>query len=237
MRRRRGHRRLLGAMLGGAGVLLAAWAASAAQVRALGPMAIVETRRGGCHGLSAVVVDERKKPVVRGSICLKKSAALHQLTRHRDYVVAQLWNHVEIYSFALPRAPRLVRSFVLDETHPAWVGGGIVHEGERLLILGTTVSAELTMAGPPTDWAVRNLEPTTELQRRTEGLYTQASREQDPADFSLPRRGGVPLEGGVFEVIWRERRLHPGAIQHSQHLKVVESGATLQIDTSLETID
>jgi hypothetical protein len=237
MTRMRRNRRLLWGVLGGVGVLLAGSAARAAQVCALGPIAVVESQQGGCHALSAVVLDQRKKPIVEGSVCLKKSAALHQLTRHRDYIVAQLWNHIEIYSFAESRAPKLVRSFVLDETHSGWGGGGIVHEGERLLILGTTVSAELTMAGPPADWAVRNLEPTAELQRRTEGLYTQESREKDPADFSLPRRGGVPLEGGLFEVVWRERRLHPGAIQHSQHLKVVESGATLQIDTRLETID
>jgi hypothetical protein len=237
MTRMRRNLRLLWGVLGGMPLLLVGAAAPAAQVCALGTMAVVEAQRGGCHALSAVVLDQRKKPVVAGTVCLKKSAALHQLTRHRDYIVAQLWNHIEIYSFAEPRVPKLVRSLILDETHPSWGGGGIVHEGERLLILGTTVSAEVTMAGPPADWRVRNLEPTTELKRRTEGLYTQESREKDPADFSLPRRGAVPLEGGVFEVFWRERRLHPGAIQHTQHLKVVESGATLQIDTRLETID
>ncbi len=97
-----------------------------------------------------------------GSVCLTKRAALHQLTRQGDYIVAQLWNAIEIYSFADPRAPRLVRSFTLDETHPSWGGGGIVHEGDRLLVLGTTVSAELTLAGPPSSWSVRNLEPTAE---------------------------------------------------------------------------
>lgn len=202
-------------------LLLAASAAAAAQVCALGTLAVVETQHG-CHGLSAVVLDGRKRPVVAGTVCLTKSAALHQLVRHGDHVIAQLWNHLEVYSFADPRAPRLVRTLVLDETHPSWGGGGIVREGDRLLILGTTVSAELIAAGLPDRWTVRNLEPTDEMKRRTEALYTPQA---------------APLEGGVFEVTWRERRLRPGVIQHRQYLKAVESGVVLLIDTRLETID
>jgi len=45
---------------------------------------------------------------------MPKSAALHQLTRHRDYIVARLSNHIEIYFFADPRAPKLIRAFILD---------------------------------------------------------------------------------------------------------------------------
>lgn len=52
--------------------------------------------------------------MVAGSICMPKSAALHQLTRHRDYIVARLSNHIEIYFFADPRAPKLIRAFILD---------------------------------------------------------------------------------------------------------------------------
>lgn len=213
---------------------LAGSVAHAAQVCALGRMAIVESRRDDCHALRAIVLDSRGTPVPAGSVCLTKRAALHQLTRQGDYIVAQLWNAIEIYSFADPRAPRLVRSFTLDETHPSWGGGGIVHEGDRLLVLGTTVSAELTLAGPPSSWSVRNLEPTAELRRRTEGLYDQAAREKDPAAF-LPRP--VPLEGGVFAVLWRETRPSAGVLRHRQYLRAVESGATMQIDVHDETID
>ncbi len=213
---------------------LAGSVADAAQVCALGRMAIVESRRDACHALRAIVLDARGTPTAAGSVCLTKSAALHQLTRRGDYVVAQLWNAIEIYSFADPRAPRLVRSFTLDETHPSWGGGGIVHEGDRLLVLGTTVSAELTMAGPPAAWSVRNLEPTAELRRRTEGLYDQAAREKD-ATAVLPRL--VPLEGGVFAVLWRETRPSAGVLRHRQYLRAVESGATMLIDTHDETID
>lgn len=213
---------------------LAGSVADAAQVCALGRMAIVESRRDACHALRAIVLDARGTPTAAGSVCLTKSAALHQLTRRGDYVVAQLWNAIEIYSFADPRAPRLVRSFTLDETHPSWGGGGIVHEGDRLLVLGTTVSAELTMVGPPAAWSVRNLEPTAELRRRTEGLYDQAAREKD-ATAVLPRL--VPLEGGVFAVLWRETRPSAGVLRHRQYLRAVESGATMLIDTHDETID
>lgn len=222
---------------GAVALLLAGSPAPAAQVVALATTAVVESQRGGCHALSLVAVDERKRPVIRGSVCLRKSAALHYLIRRGDHIVAVLWNHVEIYSFADPRRPALVRSVVLDETHPSWGGGGLVPEPDRLLILGTTVSAALTTAGPPAGWTVRNLEPTEELRRRSEGLYDQRARERDPADFSMPRRGPVPLEGGVFEVFWTEQRTGPGAIEHRQHLRVVESGARLRIDTRLETID
>jgi hypothetical protein len=213
---------------------LAGSVADAAQVCALGRMAIVESRRDACHALRAIVLDARGTPTAAGTVCLTKSAALHQLTRRGDYVVAQLWNAIEIYSFADPRAPRLVRSFTLDETHPSWGGGGIVHEGDRLLVLGTTVSAELTMAGPPAAWSVRNLEPTAELRRRTEGLYDQAAREKG-ATAVLPRL--VPLEGGVFAVLWRETRPSAGVLRHRQYLRAVESGATMLIDTHDETID
>jgi hypothetical protein len=210
--------------------------AHAAQVCALGRIAIVESRRGDCHALRAIALDARGTPVVAGSVCLSKSAALHQLTRQGDHVVAQLWNAVEIYSFADPRAPRLVRLFTLDETHPSWGGGGIVHDGDRLLVLGTTVSAELTMVGPPSAWSVRNLEPTAELQRRTEGLYDQEARAKDPAAFA-PRPAPITLEGGVFAVLWRESRPSAGVLRHRQYLRAVESGATMQIDMQDETID
>jgi hypothetical protein len=213
---------------------LAGSVADAAQVCALGRMAIVESRRDACHALRAIVLDARGTPTAAGSVCLTKSAALHQLTRRGEYVVAQLWNAIEIYSFADPRAPRLVRSFTLDETHPSWGGGGIVHEGDRLLVLGTTVSAELTMAGPPAAWSVRNLEPPAELRRRTEGLYDQAAREKD-ATALLPRL--VPLEGGVFAVLWCETRPSAGVLRHRQYLRTMESGATMLIDTHDETID
>src|SRR5260370_277672 len=86
-------------------------------------MAIVESRRDDCHALRAIVLDSRGTPVPAGSVCLTKRAALHQLTRRGDYIVAQLWNAIEIYSFADPPAPRLVRSFTLDETPPSWGGG------------------------------------------------------------------------------------------------------------------
>lgn len=219
-----------------AALLLAGSPAAAAQVAGLGTTAVVESQRG-CHGLSLVAVDQRKRPMIRSRVCLQKSAALHYLTRRGDHVVAVLWNQVEIYSFADPGRPVLVRSITLDETHPSWAGGGLVHEPDRLLILGTAVSAALTTTGPPPGWTVQNLEPTDELRRRTEGLYDQRARERDPADFSVPRRGPIPLEGGVFEVFWTEKRLRPGAIEHRQHLRVVESGATLSIDAQLETID
>jgi len=210
-------------------VLAAAAPTPAAQIMGLGANAVMESRRGDCHALSLVALDERKRPVIRGRVCLRKSAALHYLTRRGDQVVAVLWNQVEIYSFADPRRPAPVRSIALDETHPSWGGGGLVHEPDRLLILGTTVSAALTTTGPPADWTVRNLEPTDELRRRTEGLYDQRAREQG--------QGAVRIEGGVFEVFWTEKRTGPGAIEHRQHLRVVESGATLPIDTWLETID
>lgn len=141
-------RRTVG-VLGASALWLAGSAAHAAQVCALGRIAIVESRRGDCHAIRAIVLDPKGMPAAAGAVCLTKSAALHQLTRQGDHIVAQLWNAIEIYSFADPRAPRLVRSFTLDETHPSWGGGGIVHEGDRLLVLGTTVSAELEMAGPP----------------------------------------------------------------------------------------
>jgi hypothetical protein len=229
-------RRTVG-VLGASALWLAGSAAHAAQVCALGRIAIVESRRGDCHAIRAIVLDPKGMPAAAGAVCLTKSAALHQLTRQGDYIVAQLWNAIEIYSFADPRAPRLVRSFTLDETHPSWGGGGIVHEGDRLLVLGTTVSAELEMAGPPSAWSVRNLEPTAELRRRTEGLYDQEAREKDPSEFVPVRRGLIPLEGGVFAVLWRETRPSPGVLRHRQYLRAVESGATMQIDVHDETID
>jgi hypothetical protein len=61
----------------------------------------------------------------------------------------------------------------------------------------------------------------------------------DPAD--LYAHGGaprvVPLEGRRFEVRWTATRPGPGVIRHRQYLRVVESGATLLIDTMDETID
>jgi hypothetical protein len=47
----------------------------------------------------------------------------------------------------------------------------------------------------------------------------------------------VGCSSGLFEVFWTEQRTGPGAIEHRQHLRVVESGARLRIDTRLETID
>jgi len=45
---------------------------------------------------------------------MQKSPALHQLTRHRDYIVTQLCNHIEIYSLADPQVPKLIRAFIPD---------------------------------------------------------------------------------------------------------------------------
>lgn len=45
---------------------------------------------------------------------MQKSAALHQFNRLRDYIVAQLCSHIEMYSFAAPRVPKLIGAFILD---------------------------------------------------------------------------------------------------------------------------
>src|SRR5262249_57695237 len=103
---------------------------------------------------------------------------------------------------ANPKRPQFVRSFTLDETHSAWGGGGLVHEGDKLLVLGTTVSAELSLLGAPSEWRVRNLDVTPELRRRTESLYSGELRQKDPADIPArdppilpppPRPFPVPL--------------------------------------------
>lgn len=209
----------------------------AAQVIALDGVAVVETQSAGCHALKAVALDDAKRLVVQGSVCMKKSAALHHLTRRGRYVIANLWTDIEIYDFADPKRPQLVRSFALDETHPAWGGGGLVNEGDRMLVLGTTVSAELSMSGAPSEWRVRNLDVTPDLKRRTENLYSAESREKDPSEALGADTRVVPLDGRVFEVRWDATRPQRGVIRHRQYLRARQSGATLLIDTQDETID
>ena len=122
-------------------VLIAGVPASGAQVATL-----VEARTSACDALKAVALDGAKHLVVRGSVCMKKSAALHRLTHHDRYVIATLSTEIEIYDFADSQRPQLVRSFSLDETHAPRGGGGFVNEGDPLLVLGATVSAELNQS-------------------------------------------------------------------------------------------
>jgi len=209
----------------------------AAQVIALDGVAVFEAQTAGCHALKAVALDDAKRLAVQGSVCMKKSAALHHLARRGRYVIANLWTDVEIYDFADPKRPQLVRSFTLDETHPAWSGGGLINEGDRLLVLGTTVSAELSMSGAPSEWRARNLDVTPDLKRRTENLYSTESREKDPSESLGADARVVPLDSRLFEVRWEATRPQRGVIRHRQYLRARQSGATLLIDTQDETID
>jgi hypothetical protein len=113
----------------------------------------------------------------------------------------------------------------------------LVKEEDTLLVLGTTVSAEVSMSGAPSEWRVRNLDVTPELKRRTERLYSTESRQKDPADLLGGDLRVVPLEGGRFEVRWDTSRPRRGVVRHRQYLRALESGATLLIDTHDETID
>ena len=216
--------------------LIHAGPAVAAQVVALEDVVVFEAHTADCLALKAAGLNDAKRLLVQASVCMKKTFALHHLTRHGRYIIENLWTELEIYDFADPKRPQLVRSITLDETHPSWGGGGLVKDGDTLLVLGTTVSAAVTMAGAPSAWAVRNLGATPELKRRTEGFYSAATRENDPADFGSDRRI-VPLEGGRFEVRWDTVRPQRGVIRHRQYLRALESGATLLIDTHDETID
>ena len=218
-------------------VLTSGAPAFAAQVIALDGLVVFEAQTAGCHALRAVALDDARRLVVQGSVCMKKSAALHHLTRRGRYVIANLWTDIEIYDFADPKRPQLVRSFTLDETHPAWGGGGLVNEGDRLLVLGTTVSAELSMSGAPSEWRVRNLDVTPDLKRRTERLYSAESREKDPSESVGADSRVVPLDGQLFEVRWAATRPQRGVIRHRQYLRARPSGATLLLDTQDETID
>jgi hypothetical protein len=218
-------------------VLMHGGLACAAQVVALDVVAVVEAQTAGCHALNAVALNDAKRLVVQGSVCMKKTFALHHLTQHGRFVIANLWTEVEVYDFADPKRPQLVRSLTLDETHPRWGGGGLVKEEDTLLVLGTTVSAEVSMSGAPSEWRVRNLDVTPELKRRTERLYSTESRQKDPADLLGGDPRVVPLEGGRFEVRWDTSRPRRGVVRHRQYLRALESGATLLIDTHDETID
>jgi len=218
-------------------VLMTGAPASGAHVVALDAVAVVEIQTTGCHGLKAVARDDAKRLVVQGSVCMKKSFALHHLTHHGRYVIANLWTEVEVYDFADPKRPQLVRSITLDETHPRWGGGGVVNEGDTLLVLGTTVSAEISMSGTPSEWRVRNLDVTPELKRRTETLYSAESRQKDPADLAGGGPRVVPLDGGRFEVRWETTRPSRGLVRHRQFLRAPDTGAKLLIDTQDETID
>ena len=211
--------------------------AFAAQVIARDGVAVFEAHTTGCHALRAVALDDARRFVVQGSVCMKKSAALHHLARRGRYVIANLWTDIEIYDFADPKRPQLVRSFILDETHPAWGGGGLVNEGDRMLVLGTTVSAELSMSGAPSEWRVRNLDVTPDLKRRTENFSSGESREKDPSESLGADTRVVPLDGRLFEVRWDATRPQRGVIRHRQYLRARQSGATLLIDTRDETID
>ena len=218
-------------------VLMNGGLACAAQVVAVDAVAVFEARTAGCHALKAVAPNDAKRLVVQGSVCMKKTFALHHLTQHGRYVIANLWTEIEVYDFADPKRPQLVRSLTLDETHPRWGGGGLVKEGDTLLVLGTTVAAEVSMSGDPSAWRVRNLDVTPELKRRTESLYSAASRQKDPADLLGGDPRVVPLDGGRFEVRWDTTRPRRGVVRHRQYLRALKSGATLLIDTHHETID
>lgn len=218
-------------------VLMNAGPARAAQVVALDTVVVFEAQNTGCHALNAAALNDARRLVVQGSVCMKKTFALHHLAQHGRYVIANLWTEIEVYDFADPKRPQLVRSLTLDETHPRWGGGGVIKDGDTLLVLGTTVSAELAMSGDPAAWRVRNLDVTPELKRRTESLYSAASRQKDPADLLGGDPRVVPLNGGRFEVRWDTTRPRRGVVRHRQYLRALESGATLLIDTHDETID
>jgi len=110
-------------------------------------------------------------------------------------------------------------------------------ENEKLIILGTTCSAELVVRGQPSEWELHNLEPTLELQHRTVALYNSESRLKDPADVYA--NGGSPrtiqLNGGVFEVIWEVRR-GGNTIKYEQYLRPVGSKQRLLVGSEFETI-
>ena len=218
-------------------VLMTGASACGAQVDALDAVAVFEVQSGGCHALKAVGLDDAKRLVVQGSVCMKKPFALHRLTHRGHYVIANLWTEIEVYDFTDPKRPQFVRSFTLDETHTAWGGGGLVHEGGKLLVLGTTVSAELSLLGAPSEWRVRNIDVTPELRRRTESLYSGELRQKDPADMLGGEPRVVPLAGGRFEVRWDTTTPRRGLVRHRQYLRAPQLGAELLIDTNDETID
>lgn len=213
--------------------------ALAAQICSLDQAAVFVNEREGKRSLNVVQIGPMKTPVVVGSIStVNQSVALHKLAAHNNYVVAQFWNQIEIYDVSEPSKVRLVKQIDLKETHSSWGGGGILEDGEKIIILGTTCSAELVVKGKPSEWVLKNLEPTLELKRRTEALYNSELRLLDPDDVYA--NGGSPriiqLKGKVFEVIWEVTR-EASSIKYDQYLHPVGSKERLLTDSRIETID
>jgi len=213
--------------------------ALAAQICSLDQAAVFVNEREGKRSLNVVQIGPMKTPVVVGSIStVNQSFALHKLAAHNNYVVAQFWNQIEIYDVSEPSKVRVVKQIDLKETHSSWGGGGILEDGEKIIILGTTCSAELLVKGKPSEWVLKNLEPTLELKRRTEALYNSELRLLDPDDVYA--NGGSPrtiqLKGKVFEVIWEVAR-EGSSIKYEQYLRPVGSKERLLTDSRIETID
>ena len=79
----------------GVTVLITATLARGAQIDALDAVVVVEAQSAACHALKAVTLDDAKRLVLRGSVCMKKNAALHRLTHHGSYVIVHALAHRE----------------------------------------------------------------------------------------------------------------------------------------------
>jgi hypothetical protein len=186
--------------------------------------------------LKAVELDRLRRPVVVARIGVGNSHyAFHEMACVGAYVLSLFWNLIEIHDFSNPRLPRLVRRLTLRETHASWGGGGIVQDGENLVLLGATFSAELLMRGDPGDWLLNYLPVTEELKRRTARLGEYDARLRDASDMLGGGPRTVPLPGGVFEVVW-ESKIVTGGVRHNQYLLAPGAKARLRIDSLYEVI-
>lgn len=170
------------------------------------------TRGSALKTIHIVVLDDNKPLEIAGSIQSRIDANVDAFSNYKNFLIALLWNHVEIFDLSNPKIPRLVKTYKLEEHRP-WPGyGRIIKEGNTFLLLSTKTSSKLIMDDKVEKWQLEPFNRTEEIHKSTfiKPIFPEFN---DFHSFVVKESPNF-----TFEIRWKTKKLQDYEWSHEKHL-------------------
>ncbi|MBU0700059.1 hypothetical protein KKE26_01990 [bacterium] len=180
------------------------------------------TKGSALKTIHIVVLDDNQPLEIAGSIQSHIDANVDAFANYKKYLIALLWNYVEIFDLSNPKIPRLVKMYKLEE-HKPWPGHDrIIKDGNTFLLLSTKTSSRLIMDEKIEKWQLEPFNRTEEIHKSTfvKPIFPSFNDFQPFVVEESPNF--------TFEVRWKTKQLQKYEWSHEKYLvKVRKSDSTI----------
>ena len=185
------------------------------------------TRGSALKTIHIVVLDDNRPLEVAGSIQSHIDANVDAFSNYKNFIIVLLWNHVEIFDLSKPEAPRLVKTYKLEE-HKPWPGyGRIIKEGNTFLLLSTKTSSRLIMDDKVEKWQLEPFNRTEEIHNAT------LIKPTFPAFNDFHPFVVKEAPNFTYEIRWKTKKLRDYEWSHEKYLVKVRKSNNITVSEIL----